>query len=95
MLADQTNAPSMNIRLNHAFLEDAEKVSRRAIQREKEELRQELSQSMNATKYYQRKSEEYEKTCSFLERKVRKVEEVRRTRRSEVTKLEHDLQSIT
>lgn len=40
MLAEQANSPSMNIRLNHAFLDDVEKVSRRAIQREKEELRQ-------------------------------------------------------
>lgn len=59
LLADQSNSPSMNIRFNHSFLEDVEKVDRRSIQREKEELRQELSQSMNETKYYQRKSEEF------------------------------------
>lgn len=59
LLAEQANSPSMNIRFNHSFLDDVEKADRRSIQREKEELRQELSQSMNETKYYQRKSEEF------------------------------------
>lgn len=52
-------SPSMDIKFNHSFLEDAEKINRRTVQKEKEELRQELSQSMNETKYYQRKSEEF------------------------------------
>lgn len=60
MLSNQSvYSPSTSIKFNHSFLEDVEKIDRRTIQKEKRDLKEELSQSLNETKYYQRKNEEF------------------------------------
>jgi hypothetical protein len=50
---------------------------------------------MNQSQYYLHRNQEFEKTCTLLERRMKKVESIREDRRHEVIQLEGTLRSIS
>lgn len=63
--------------------EEAETVKNiRRIRKEKMEIIEEMNQSMNQSRYYLHRNQEYEKTCHLLAKRVIKVEGLRREKKS-------------
>lgn len=59
------------------------------------EIIEEMNQSMNESRYYLHRNQEYEKTCHLLAKRVIKVEGLRREKKSELAKMEQTLRSIS
>lgn len=69
--------------------EDAPVQNVRSIRKEKKRLIQEMSNNMNQSQYYLHRNQEFEKTCTLLERRVRKVASIRQERKSEAIRFQN------